>query len=243
MLYIRMQTLLTLVALLNSLTLQANGYKVDTVIMASLILNEPREILVYEPDGLKMTDSVTIIYLLDGEFSGYRYDRIAQGQSGKPVIGVGIVNTNRNRDLLPAKAPDKFLNFIDKELIPAVEKNYLLSQRILFGHSFAGGFTLYSMIHKPGLFHRYIASSPTPIMGMVEPSIYLELDSKLPKETELYFSSGSKDMKQVKKWCEILNTNLKTLTFKHIHWESEINAGENHQTNDLASLTKGLGRL
>lgn len=235
-----MQRLICILALLKSITLSANDFKTDTIVLASLILNEPRDIVVYEPMGLKTTDSVYMVYLLDGEFSKYRYDKIAGEKFDKPVIGIGIINTNRNRDMLPVKQPDKFLDFIDKELIPAMAKKYLTARKILFGHSFAGGFTIYAMIRKPGLFDRYIASSPTPIMKMADAATYLQLDNQLNKNIGFRFGYGSKDMKQVKKWCGILKNNLQTLEFTHIHWTCEMNDGENHNTNDVVTLINGL---
>jgi len=212
----------------------------DTIAIASLILNEPRDIVIYEPEGLHKTDSVRIIYLLDGEFSNYRYEKIAREHFDKDIVGIGIINTNRNRDMLPVKEPENFLEFIEKELIPEVEKRYTIEERILFGHSFAGGFTLYAMIHRPGLFDKYIASSPTPILNMVDAGTYMQLDNDLKEDMKFFFTCGSKDMKQVKKWSAILKNNLQMLTFNHLQWKHEMNEGESHNTNDIVTLIKGL---
>jgi len=222
------------------MALFAADFKTDTIVLASLILNEPRDIVIYEPADLERTDSVFIVYLLDGEYSKYRYERIAEEHLEKPVIGIGIINTDRNRDMLPVKQPDKFLDFIDKELIPAIEKNYLVSERILFGHSFAGGFTLYAMIHKAGLFDKYIASSPTPIMKMTDAGLYLQLDTQLHNPVEFYFSCGSKDMKQVKKWSGILSNNLTGKSLNHITWKYETFKGATHNSSDVIAILQGL---
>jgi len=218
----------------------AGDFTIDTVKMHSIILNEDRLIIIYKPVGLNPTDSVTIIYLLDGEFSSYRYDMISKEKLKTPVVGIGIVNTNRNRDMLPAKQPRPFLKFIAEELMPEIETSFRIKHRILFGHSFAGGFTVYAMINNPGLFDKYIASSPTPIMEMVDPEIYNQLEAKLGKPIKFYISYGSKDMKQVKKWSGKLVENLKQMKLTNIHWNSEIFQGENHNTSDLHSLKNGL---
>jgi enterochelin esterase-like enzyme len=235
-----MQRLIYTLAIINSIALSAADYKTDTIVIPSLILNEPRDILIYEPPGLHRSDSVCIFYLLDGEYSKYRYDKIANEHFSKPVIGIGIINTNRNRDMLPVKQPDKFLDFIDKELIPAIEKNYTVAERILFGHSFAGGFAIYAMIHKPGLFDKYIASSPTPIMKMVDTGTYLQLNNQLKKPIEFYFSCGSKDMKQVKKWSATLRDNLTKINLNRIAWKHETYEGGTHNSTDVISLIKGF---
>ena len=90
----------------------AGDFTVDTVKIHSNILNEDRLIIIYKPVSLNPADSVTIIYLLDGEFSLYRYGLISKEKLNQPIVGIGIVNTNRNRDMLPAKQPGQFLQFI-----------------------------------------------------------------------------------------------------------------------------------
>ncbi len=56
-----------------------------------------------------------------------------------------------------------FLECIEKEVIPFVEKNYRVSShdRGLGGYSYGGLFTLYAMFKKPGLFTIYYAGSPS----------------------------------------------------------------------------------
>jgi len=96
------------------------------------------------------------------------------------------------------------------------------------------------MINKPGLFDKYIASSPTPIMEMIDPEIYNQLDAKLLKPIKFYIGTGSKDMGQVKKWSGKLIENLQLLKLTNIHWQAEVFEGENHDTSDLYSLKSGL---
>jgi len=59
----------------------------------------------------------------------------------------------------PPRAED-FLSFIEKELIPSIEKTYRTNgQRILKGQSLSGLFTLYALLTKPTLFEGYIGHS------------------------------------------------------------------------------------
>jgi len=93
------------------------------------------------------------------------------------VIVVGINNTDRTRDLSPSRpkatgatgAPqfptaggaDKFLQFIETELIPEIEKRYRVSPyRVLAGHSLGGLFAVHAMLSRPELFKSYVAVSP-----------------------------------------------------------------------------------
>jgi predicted alpha/beta superfamily hydrolase len=235
-----MRHLLILVLLCCSIAIFASDFTIDTVKIYSNLLNEERFIIIYKPLNLDRSDSISILYMLDGEYSSYRYDMVSKENKENPIVGIGIINTNRNRDMLPVKQPDNFLKFIEVELKPKIETDSLIKQRILFGHSFAGGFTIFSMIYKPGLFDKYIASSPTPIMKMIDTTIYNQLDTKLEKQIKFYISYGSKDMGQVKKWSEKLNNNLLLLKLNYIIWKAEIFEGENHNTSDLHSLKSGL---
>lgn len=73
-----MLQLISILAIFNCLALPATDYHADTIAIASLILNEPRDIVIYEPVGIHEKESVRIVYLLDGEFSKYRYEKISQ---------------------------------------------------------------------------------------------------------------------------------------------------------------------
>lgn len=222
------------------INIYAQNYNTDTLKMVSEILNEERIVIIYTPQYILENDSVSMLYMLDGEFSDYRYKIITEVKYETPVIGIAIINTDSKRDMLPINQAAAFLIFIENELIPVLENHYRVSNRILFGHSFAGAFTIYSMINKPGLFDKYIASSPTPIMDMVDQIKYSQLDSSMTKQIKFYFSYGSEDMKQVIKWCNQLNTNLTKTFTPHIIWKCEVFEKENHNTSDIISLKKGL---
>ncbi len=221
----------------NTIPLLAENYTIDTLAINSSVLNEKREILIYKPQEFEQDDSVLIIYLLDGEYSVYHINCIAKEQFDKPVIGIGIVNTDRRRDMIPGNQPDKFLKFISNELISEIESGYLIDQRILFGHSNAGGFTVYSIINAPSLFDKYIASSPTPITNIIDAKIYKQLENN---KIKFYFSYGSKDKKRVKEWSERLHDNLQKMKFDYFEWKNEIYEGEDHNSSATISLIKGL---
>lgn len=57
----------------------------------------------------------------------------------------------------------RFLDFIDDELLPVLARMFPLDRGALtlFGHSYGGLFTLYTLLHRPALFARYWAASPS----------------------------------------------------------------------------------
>jgi predicted alpha/beta superfamily hydrolase len=93
---------------------------------------------------------------------------------------VGIANTDRTRDLTPTHADiknpdgttvtafptsggaDRFLDFIQTEPIPEIEKRYRTAPyRIFAGHSVGGLLAIHALITRPDLFNAYIAVSPS----------------------------------------------------------------------------------
>ena len=87
------------------------------------------------------------------------------------MILVGIQNTNRTRDLTPTKTErantgggDKFLDFIEQEVLPLVEKNYRTEPfRVFAGHSLGGLAVVYTMLSRPHLQRLYRREPRTPL--------------------------------------------------------------------------------
>jgi enterochelin esterase-like enzyme len=224
---------------------QDRNYTIDTIQVKSEILNENRSIIIYKPQNILQSDSVKFLYLLDGEYSNYRYQRLKEQfkDSFTNLIAVGIINTDRRRDLLYVNSADKFLDFIISELIPITEKDYKTNTRILYGHSFGGGFTVYSLINTPNNFNYFIASSPTPIMDLIKKENYQKIDSTSKRKVIFYFSYGSKDLGQVSKWSEKLKDNLTGMRFKNLDWRFKIFEGKDHNDSDVVALLNGLNDL
>lgn len=152
------------------------------------ILVEFRKIWVYIPESFSAKDENTkypVLYLLDGDSHYFSVSGLIRQLSSvnrntnlPEMIVVAIPNTNRNRDLTPTHVDinfftgdsisydtgggDKFLDFIEKELAPFIEKNYPAnSYRTFVGHSFGGLSVINAFIRKPYLFENYIAIDPS----------------------------------------------------------------------------------
>ncbi|MEX0290198.1 MAG: alpha/beta hydrolase, partial [Flavobacteriaceae bacterium] len=148
----------------------------QTKTIDSEILDEARQIAVFTPSEYDNGDEkYPVLYVLDGEWN-FHYisglvDKLSAAGDMPRTIVIGIINTNRNRDLTPPEANsnpnrfgggEKFLDFISNELQPWVNENYRTQPfNILAGHSFGGLFTIYAMMEQPGLFQSYIALSPS----------------------------------------------------------------------------------
>lgn len=167
----------------------------------SNILGESRKIWVYVPDNYldgtskKVTYPVSfgtsqnikypVLFLLDGRSHFYsvtgmirQLSSINNNKIVPKMIVIGILNTNRWRDLSPSKIEidhftgdsipfetgggNRFLDFIEKELIPHVEQNYPATPyRTFVGHSLGGLSVLNALMTRPNLFNNYVSIDPS----------------------------------------------------------------------------------
>ncbi|WP_298515747.1 alpha/beta hydrolase-fold protein [uncultured Kordia sp.] len=156
----------------------------------SKVLNETREIWIHVPDGIYdgslQKKKYPVLYLLDG--NSHFHAVVGMINQLSPTNGdaicpkmiiVGILNTNRTRDLTPTKPTEKqsnvsrdkmensgggkaFMSFIETELIPYIDSKYKTeSYRMFIGHSLGGLTVMNTFIHKPELFNAYVAIDPS----------------------------------------------------------------------------------
>jgi uncharacterized protein len=141
----------------------------------SNILKENRKILIHLPNNYNISNkSFQVMYQLDGDTDLLTetvavLNRLSHFEEiNTDLIVVEIENTNRPRDMYPIKtkyysgnpSAENFLDFIEKELIPYIEKSYRTTpERILCGKSLSGLFTIYAFLSRPKVFNSYIACS------------------------------------------------------------------------------------
>ena len=148
-------------------------------------LAEKRILNIYLPEGYQQNDSIKypIIYLLDGsadedfihvvgliQFNNFSWiNRVPKS------IVVGIVTVDRRRDFTypttieedkirypTTGKSEKFINFIEKELQPYIEKKYKGNQsKTIIGQSLGGLLATEILLKRPTLFNKYIIISPS----------------------------------------------------------------------------------
>lgn len=154
------------------------------LVIHSNVLNEDRVIWVRMPAAAQAKkESYPVLYITDGGTNineiGSTIDFLADNNFIPALIVVGITNTDRVRDLTPSRAgvkhsdgtvtpyptsggADKFLDFIQTELLPEIEKRYPTQPyRIFAGHSLGGLFAVHALVSRPDLFNACIAASPS----------------------------------------------------------------------------------
>ncbi len=136
----------------------------------SEILNETRAFLISLPEDYETSDKeYPVLYRLDGYYSllletvGTVHRLVYHEEITPEMIVVLIKNTDRMRDMWPLRSkegPDNFQNFLGKELIPFIDKNYRTTNyNILCGQSVSSAFTLYSFLSGQSPFDAFIAAS------------------------------------------------------------------------------------
>ncbi len=147
----------------------------------SEILKEKRKILLHVPLSNSPAYLLPVVYVLDGSNNFSKVVTLMQHLSEESfcpeMIVVGILNTNRTRDLTPSALKDasrsfglgssggggeNFLYFIDKELKSHLASKYNIAPyKILIGHSLGGLLTVYALNKHPKMFDAYIAIDPS----------------------------------------------------------------------------------
>ena len=185
-----------------------------TLVIKSKVLNENRRIYIQLPEGYKDNNKkFPVLFVMDGEWlfdlvnanqRYYSYDEVTD-QNIPRMIVVGIENTNRDRDYTPTSnsgidysfptsgGADKFLDFIENELIPFLDNRYRTApHRGIVGWSFSGLFSVYAGISRPDLFNMFLCISPA--IWWDNDLIYQKMDGiefKHPKQ--FVFTLGSNE--------------------------------------------------
>ena len=141
----------------------------------SSVLGEERTILVRVPAAYRQGDArFPVMYMLDAHppqnsmMVGLIEQQAWSGMMPEMIV-VGIQNVARTRDMTPTaseRSPgsggaDKFLDFLQREVMPLVEKNYRTQPyKVFAGHSLGGLLAVYTAVSRPDMFNAYIAASP-----------------------------------------------------------------------------------
>src|SRR6185437_6177487 len=234
--------------------------------LKSTVLGEERIILVRTPVGYETNKvSYPVLYMTDGDnhmgHTASTIEFLTQNGRIPDLIVVGVTNTDRTRDLTPAKSSDKdadgklqfptsggadnFLKFFETELIPEIEKEYRVQPyRILAGHSLGGLFAIHAMMTKLGLFNSYIAVSPSLQWENDEALKRAENFLKNQKEIKVtLFASIGNEPGAIGTDFDTFKELLAKSNIKGFEWQAERMADEDHGSVVLRSHYFGLRKI
>lgn len=189
----------------------------------SSILNEKRTIWIHIPEAYSDSEEAyPVVYLLDGNTHFKSVVGMIEALSSKnnsiipKMIVVGILNTDRLRDLTPkhgnkengpntSGGGETFMDFMQKELIPFIDKTYPTKPyRLFIGHSLGGLTVINTMLKRPEIFNSYIA---------LDPSLWWS-DSATLQEAKMILNN--KKLSNETLYVAIANTMTTNMTLKNV---------------------------
>ena len=218
---------------------------------------EDRTILVRVPVNYERSHTrYPVIYMLDAHppYNAMMSGLVEQqvwGDVMSDAIVVGIQNTNRTRDMTPTPGEradgggaEKFLRFIETEVIPFVEKNYRTEPyRIIAGHSLAGLFVIYTLTERPDLFNGYIAASPHLLWDKNYQVKRAEESFKKHSDWNKTLFVALGDEPEYMDSYNAFQQLLKKSKLKNLDYEFRLFKGENHGSVVLPAYYAGLRKI
>lgn len=218
--------------------------------------------------GLDSARRFPTLYVLDGYWDfGLMMPltgllRVDRAMPEVLVVGIGYAgaspdfNALRTLDLTPGVDPwfdptglrsgraDEFLSVIANEIIPFVEREYRAdpNYRVLAGTSFAGLFTAYTAIERPGLFRGHVACSP---------ALWWRSQFLLAREAELaghrgslpirlYLSSATTESASIIDSTRALFRQLNSRSYPDFALAIRETEGDRHSTTKPEAYMRGL---
>ncbi|NVB84426.1 MAG: alpha/beta hydrolase [Kofleriaceae bacterium] len=236
----------------------------ETFTIESRILGERRVINVYvPPDYAKSDERFPVLYMPDGGL-GEDFPHVVgsvdvsiKNAVIRPLIVVGVENTERRRDLVAetsvdeekkvaphAGGADKFRAFLRDELKPLIAKRYrVTSESALIGESLAGLFVLETFLVEPTLFDGYISADPsvwwneqTLVRGANEQLAWWSAGPK-----QVYIATA--DYKETQDAIATLLTALRLNAPAGVTWTYEPMPMEHHSTIFPTAALRGIRTL
>ena len=188
------------------------------------------------------------------------------------VVGIGYPDQepgrtasyrgNRTRDYTPTHVRDsgygpefqkdsgggpKFLEALATEIVPFIVRHYRTDpgERVLVGHSYGGLFAVWTLFTRPGLFHRYVAVSPSlwyddHLVTRLEETFAADHDA-LP--ARLYLCVGSREHSSERSMVADLRQladRLERRSYRGLAFEARVMEDQTHNSVFPACLSNGL---
>jgi uncharacterized protein len=197
------------------------------------------------------------IYVLDGKeifgFVANRCREISDRYGVKNVLVVSIgYGKDRSIDYTPTKVSSvtggahQFLNFIESQLIPEIEKNYSADTsrtgRIILGHSYGGLFGAYAFCVNNKVFGNYLLLSPS-FWFDNQVTFRMEKDNRANNKNrkQLVFM-GIGENEEADRMLAPFETFYQTLrsNYTNIKLEKNLEKNQNHMSSRSPNIIKGL---
>ena len=180
-------------------------------------LSEKRVLNIYLPEDYNSNDTVKypVVYLLDGSANEdfihivglYQFNSFEWINRVPKSIIIGIATVDRRRDFTFSTTiesdkkrypttghSEKFINFIENELQPFIQKKYKTnSSKTIIGQSLGGLLATEILFNKPTLFDKYIIISPS-LWWDNGSVLNLKSETPLKNSTDIYIGVGKEGL-------------------------------------------------
>lgn len=242
------------------------GYDGGAIVLRirSEILQQDRDLLVRLPAGYDSTQSYPTVYVLDGSSLDIpvadAFARTVKDGRSAQVIVVGVPNMsaeNRANHLTPpvlrtdvedsasqAGQGDRFLSFMEHELIPFVEQRYRSTgTRAIAGNSRGGLLVVYSLVARPEMFQaRFCFSAPLWRQDhRLSQFVRSKLDSTTIPPSFFYISAGEDETERIRDGFEDFRKILEQCAPPQLVWRARVTPDAEHQDNAERSVSDAVG--
>ncbi|RZM30441.1 MAG: alpha/beta hydrolase [Pedobacter sp.] len=238
-------------------------------------LGEKRLLNIYLPEGYDPNDSTSyaVTYLLDGSVDEdflhvaglYQFNSFEWIKRVPKSIVVGIATVDRRRDFTYPTAIEsdrkkypsaghshQFIEFLEKELQPFIQKKYrTTSSKTIIGQSLGGLLATEILLKKPQLFNKYIIISPSLWWDngslLTQPSIIME--ENFSQKTEVYIGVGKEGLtptavpRVMEVDANLLAEKIKNTKSKHVTTYLDYLPEEDHGTIAHQAILNALKRI
>lgn len=227
----------------------------------SVVLGEQRDIRIILPTNYATdTAALDVWYAVDGEWDNRTttdiFNYLVAIGFVPPVIIVRLPNrivngfNLRNRDLTPTRwkdvdssgGADRFLDFIEQELMPYIRKKYRTTgEAALVGSSFGGMFAIYSMLKRPSLFRFYITGDPAlHFDDNFVPQLAARTIGQIPFSNTVLNIGGRSGSSYHAMGRDMMDSILRTTAPPGLHWHSALYDNETHASSVFKSIYDGI---
>lgn len=237
-----------------------------SVIQAKLyskILNEERQVIIHLPRHYDKSIKYPVMYVLDGSSQdkhiAAKFDILSSAGYVSPTIIVGLPNVSgkgRQRDYTPPNmrmdideenSPlgegDRFLTFMEKELIPFIENKFSVSKtRSFAGNSRGALLVMYSLLYKPGLFQGRFCFSPAFWRDddLIVKKVSAVLTANKNLNSFLYMSMGDKENDKMKNAFDEMKRVFSVKADEQLVWYLDYTKNADHRNNAEISASVGI---
>lgn len=244
----RIKLNLVLLLIFTSLfSVAQENYKIE---LESKHLEEKRDIEIYLPPEYEtsLERDFPVMYILDGQEYFYypiAYQNMLRFKNKTPAfIVIGIHSDRQKRRSLYQGEAEKFIDFLQQELVPYIDSNYRTlkeKERIYFGWEMAGGLGLELFNKDPWLFSAYFIASPTHFSSERLENLSHSFDQDLGHNTFFYITrANAKDDEFMEPRFVQLREMIQEKSPKNTNWKFDLLEYDSHYSTPNKTIHNGL---